>query len=73
MLAAQPEVLITYPTPTGGYDKIGQPSLQDGVGRLNRFSPRDNHGKVAFVAIQRPRPERRAAGVSRLGPDRCFL
>ena len=35
MLAAQPEVLFTYPTPTGDYDKIGRPSLQDGVGRLS--------------------------------------
>ena len=69
MLAAQPEVLFTYPTPTGDYDKIGRPSLQDGVGRLTRFSPRDNHGKVVSVTIQ----HRRAAGVTRLGPDGCFL
>jgi len=31
MLAAQPEVLFTYPSPMGDYDKIGRPSLQDGV------------------------------------------
>ena len=31
MLAAQPEVLFTYPTPTGDYDKIWRPSLQYGV------------------------------------------
>jgi len=43
MLAAQLEVLFTYPTPMGDYDKIGRPSLQDGVGRLTRFSPRDDH------------------------------
>jgi len=73
MLAAQPEVLFTYPTPTGDYDKIGRPSLQDGVGRLTCFSPRDDHGKVASVAIQRLRLDRRAAGVTRLGPDGCFL
>ena len=58
MLAAQPEVLFTYPTPTGDYDKIGRPSLQDGVGRLTRFSPRDDHGKVVSVEIQRLRPDR---------------
>ena len=43
MLAAQSEVLFTYPTPTGDYDKIGRSSLQDGVGRLTCFSPRDDH------------------------------
>ena len=32
MLAAQPEVLFTYPTPTGHYNKIGRPSLHDRVG-----------------------------------------
>jgi len=73
MLAAQPEVLFTYPTPTGDYDKIGRPSLQDGVGRLARFSPRDDHGKVVSVSIQRPQPDRLAAGVTRLGRDGCFL
>jgi len=36
MLAAQLEVLFTYPTPTGDYDKIGRPSLHDRVGRLTR-------------------------------------
>jgi len=54
-------------------DKIRRPSLQDGVGRLTLFSPRDDNGKVASVAIQRPRPERRAAGITKLGPDGCFL
>jgi len=73
MLDAQPEVLFTYPTLTGDYDKIGRPSLQDGVGRLTRFSPRDNHDKVVSVAIQRLRLDRRAAGITRLGPDGCFL
>ena len=67
ILAAQPEVLFTYPTPTGNYDKIGRPSLQDRVGRLTRFSPRDDHGKVVSVTIQRPRPDHRAAGVTK-GP-----
>jgi len=57
MLAAQPEVLFTYPTPTGDYDKIDRPSLQDGNGRLARFSPWDYHGKVASVSIQRPQPD----------------
>ena len=69
MLAAQPEVLFTYPSPTGDYEKIGWPSLQDRVRCLTRCSPRDDHGKVASVTIQRPRPDSRAAGVTRLGPD----
>ena len=50
--AWQLEVLFTYPTPTMDYDKIRRPSLQDGVGRLARFSPRDDHGKVVSVSIQ---------------------
>ena len=33
MLAAQPEVLFTYPSVMGDYNKIRWPSLQDGVGR----------------------------------------
>jgi len=73
LLAAQLEVLFTHPTPTGDYDKIGRPSLQGGVGCLARFSPRDDHGKVVSVSIQRPRPDHRAAGVTRLGRDGCFL
>jgi len=64
---------LHIPYPEGDYDKIGRPSLQDGVGRLARFSPRDDHGKVVSVSIQRPRPDRRAAGVTRLGRDCCFL
>jgi hypothetical protein len=35
-------------------DKIRRPSLQDGVGRLTRFSPRDDNGKVASVASSAP-------------------
>jgi hypothetical protein len=73
MLAAQPEMLFTYPTPKGDYNKIRRPSLEDGVRRLACFSPRDDHGKVVSVSIQRPRLDRRAAGVTRLGRDGCFL
>ena len=73
MLAAQLKVLFTYPTPTGDYDKIGLPPLQDGFGRLACFSPRDDLGKVVSVSIQRSRPNRRAAGVTRLGRDCCAL
>jgi len=42
----------------GDYDKIGPSSLQDGVGRLTRFSPWDDHAHLASstsVAIQHPR------------------
>jgi len=73
MLDTQPEVLFTYPTPTRDYNKIRRDSLQDGVGCLARFSPWDDHDKVASVSIQRPRPDRRAAGVARLDRDGCFL
>jgi len=54
MLAAHPQVLFTYPNPTGDYDKIGWPSLHDGVGCLTRFSPRDDHDKVASAPTTRP-------------------
>jgi len=60
----------------GNYDKIGRPSLQDGVGRLTRFSPRDDPVQLpssTSVAIQLPLLDRRAAGVTRLGPDGYFL
>jgi len=73
MLAAQPEVLFTYPTLTGDYYKIRWPSLHDGVRRLTRFSPRDDHGKFVSVTIHHLRPDLQAAGVIRLGPDGCFL
>jgi len=76
MLTKQPEVLFTYPSPMGDYHKIGRPSLKDGVGRLTRFSPRDDPVQLSSstsVAIQLPRPDRRAVGVTRLGPDGCFL
>ena len=76
MLAAQSEVLFTYPTRTGDYDKIGRYLLQDGVGRLIRFSPPGDQVQSPFSvpeATQRPRPDRRAACVTRLGPDGAFL
>jgi len=74
MLAAQPEVLFTYPSQIEDYDKIRRPSLQDGC--LTRFSPRDDPVQLpssTSVVIQLPRPDHRAAGVTRLGPDGCFL
>ena len=73
MLDAQPEVLFTYPTPTGDYNKIRRRSLHDEVGRLSCFCPRDDHDKVASVTIQRLQLDHRVAGVTRLGPDGCFL
>jgi len=76
MLAAQSQILFTYPTRTGDYDKIGRPLLQDGVGRHIRFSPRDDTVQLpssTSVTIQLPRPDHQAAGVTRLGPDGCFL
>ena len=76
MFTAQPEVLFTYLSPMGDYDKIGWPSLQDGVGRLTRFSPWDNPVQLpssTSVVIQFPRPDRRAVGVTRLGHDGWFL
>ena len=76
MVTEQPEVFFTYPSLMGDYDKIGRPSLQDGVGRLTCFSPRDDRVPLSSstsVAIQLPRPDHRAAGVTRLGPDGCFL
>jgi len=60
----------------GDYDKIRRPSLQDGVGLLTRFSPRDDPVQLpssTSVAIQLPRQDCQAAGVTRLGTDGCFL
>jgi len=51
----------------GDYDKIGRPSRQDGVGRLTRFSPRDDPVQLpssTSMAIQLPQLDRRAAGVT---------
>ena len=76
MLTEQLEVLFTYPFLMGDHDKIRRPSLQDGVGRLTRFCPRDDTVQLPSsmsVAIQLPRPDRQAAGVTRLGSDGCFL
>ena len=76
MLTEQPEVLFTYPSLMGYYNKIGWPSLLDGVGRLTRFSPRDDPVQLpsrTSVAIQLPRQDLQAAGITRLGPDGCFL
>jgi len=76
ILAAQLEMLFTYPSLMGDYNKIGWPSLHDGVRRLTRFSPRDDPVQLpssTSVAIQLPRPDRRAAGIARLSPDGCFL
>jgi len=76
MLTAQPEVLFTYPSLMGDYKKIRWPSLQDGVGCLTCFSPRDDPVQLpssTSVAIQLPRLDRRVPGVTRLGPDGCFL
>ena len=72
----QPEVLFTYPSLMGDYNKIWWPSLQDGVGLLTCFSPRDDPVQLPSsmsVAIQFPRQDHQAAGVTRLGPDGCFL
>ena len=76
ILVAQPEVFFTYPTPTVDYNKIRRPSLQDRVRRLTYFSPRDDHAHLpssTSVVIQDLRPDRRVSGVTRLGPDGCFL
>jgi len=77
ILTAHPEVLFTYPSPMGDYDKIGRPSLQDGVRRLTRFSPREDPVQLSSSENVRGHPGTTTGppncGVTRLGPDGCFL
>jgi len=72
--ASEPDVLLTRLAieRAGDYDLIGRPVVHDGLARLQ--APRHSHvERVSRVLLHGARPERRAAGVTRLGPDGVFL
>jgi len=70
--ASEPDVLITHLVieRAGDYDLIGHPVVHDGLLQ----SPCHGHVEcVSHVLLHGSLPERRAAGVTRLGPDGIFL
>jgi len=72
--APEPDVLVTHLAieRAGVYDLISHPVVHDGQVRLQ--APRHGHIEcVSRVLLHGSRPERTAAGVTRLGPDGVFL
>ena len=72
--ASGPDVLVTHLSiqRAGDYDRIGRPVVHDGLERFHA----SRHGRVQCMPHVLPheaRPERRAVGVTRLGPDGLFL
>jgi len=64
--ASDPDVLVTHLAirRAGDYDHIGRPVVHDGLERAQCMS---------HVLPHEARPEHRAVGVTRLGPDGIFL
>ena len=74
VVASEPDVLVTLLAieRAGDYDLIGHPVVHDGLVRLQ--TPRHGHVEcVSRVLLHGSRPELRATGVTRLGPDGVFL
>jgi len=74
VVAPEPNVLVTHLAieRASDYDLISRPVVHDGLVRLQ--APRHGHIEcVSRVLLHGSRPERRAAGVTRLGPDGVFL
>jgi len=72
--ASEPDVLVTHLAieRAGDYDLIGRPVVHDGLVRLQ--APCHGHVQcVSRVLLHGSRPERRAAGLTRMGPDSVFL
>jgi len=72
--ASEPDVLVTHLAipRTGDYDRIGRPVVHDGLERFHA----SRHGRVQcmpHVLSHEAWPERRAVGVTRLGPDGIFM
>ena len=70
----EPDVLVAHLAirRAGDYDLIGRPVVHDGLARL-LSSRHDRVQCVPHVLSHDARPERRAVGVTRLGPDGIFL
>jgi len=71
---SEPDVLVTHLAieRAGDYDLISRPVVHDGLVRLQ--APRHGHVEcVSRVLLYGSRPEPRATGVARLGPDGVFL
>jgi len=70
--ASEPDVLVTLLAIERAGDLIGRPVVHDGLVRLQ--APRHGHVDcVSRVLLHGSRPEPRATGVTRLGPDGVFL
>ena len=70
----EPDVLVAHLAirRAGDYDLIGRPVVHDGLARF-LSSRHDRVQCVPHVLSHDARPERRAVGVTRLGPDGIFL
>jgi len=74
VVASETDFLVTHLAieRAGDYDLIGRPVVHDGLVRLQ--TPHHGHVEcVSRVLLHGSWPERRAAGVTRLGPDGVFL
>jgi len=72
--ASEPDVLVTHLAipRAGDYDRIGRPAVHDGLERFHA----SRHGQaqcMPHVLSHKARPERRAVGVTRLGPNGIFM
>ena len=70
----EPDVLVNHLAirRAGDYDLIGRPVVHDGLARF-LVSRHDRVQRVPHFLSHDARPERRAAGVTRLGPEGGFL
>ena len=74
VVASEPNVLVTHLAirRAGDCDRIGRPVVHDGLERFHA----SRHGRaqcMPHVLPHEARPERRAVGVTRLGPHGVFL
>jgi len=72
--ASEPDVLVTHLAirRASNYDRIGRPVVHDGLERFY-VSLHDRAQCMSHVLSHEARRERRAVGVTRVGPDGIFL